>query len=185
MDCVFGPALPYLSQELLLVLFHWPEKRLIFRLFVPGSPEDHFREDRRKIDSFLCEQVKHPLAIRRASFRGDDSIGLPLPQAIRQYVCGDSFKGLQEFLVGPESPQHHVADNQQRPAIAQRLHRSVQRTPRPPLWTRLLLWHISTVAYFHLHFASILVQTYFRYRSTFKAKDKRRGNPKKWLHESY
>lgn len=148
MDCVFGPALPHFSQQLLLVLFHLPDKRLVFRLFVPGGPEDHFREDWRKIDSFLCEQVKQPSAIRRISFRGNDSIGLQLPQAIGQYVCGDSFEGLQEFLVGPESPQHHVADNQQRPAIAQRLHRSVQRTPRPSVWTRLLLWHISTVAFF-------------------------------------
>src|SRR5258708_15724238 len=156
MDCVFGPALPYFSQQLLLVLFHLPDKRLIFRLFVPGSPEDYFREDRRKIDSFLCEQVKQSSSIRRVSFRGDDSIGLQLPQAIRQYVCGDSFKGLQEFLVGPESPQHHVADNQQRPPIAQRLHRCIQRTPPPTLWPRLLFCPLSPIPYVPTHFTTTL-----------------------------
>src|SRR5260370_17527792 len=77
-----------------------------------------------------------------------------LAQGIRQYVCRDSFVGFQELLVGPESPKHHVANNQQRPAVAQDLHRSIQRTPGPPLWTRLLLRHIPTLAYFNLHFAS-------------------------------
>jgi len=32
-------------------------KRLVAGIFMPGCPEDHFREDRRKIDSFWCEQV--------------------------------------------------------------------------------------------------------------------------------
>src|SRR5713226_2163982 len=77
-----------------------------------------------------------------------------LPQAVCQYIRRDSFVGLQELLVALESPQHHVADDQQRPAIAQYLHGGIQRTPRPPLGTRLLLWHISTVAYFYLHFTS-------------------------------
>src|SRR5216684_345717 len=77
-----------------------------------------------------------------------------LPQAVCQYIRRDSFVGLQELLVAPEPPQHHVADDQQRPAIAQYLHGGIQRTPRPPLGTRLLLWHISTLAYFHLHFTS-------------------------------
>src|SRR5260370_35355802 len=79
-----------------------------------------------------------------------------IAQAIRQYVCRDSFVGFQEVLVGPESPKHHVANNQQGPAIAQDLHPSVQRTPRPPLWPRLLLRQIPTLADFNLHFASMI-----------------------------
>ena len=73
------------------------------------------------------------------------------PQAIRQNVRRDS---CQEFLAGSESPQHHVADNRERPAIAQYLHGSVQRTARPPLGTGLLLAHSSTLVYFHLHLTS-------------------------------
>src|SRR5712664_4061557 len=92
------------------------------------------------------------------------------PQTIRQYVRRDSFIGSQEFLVTPEPPQHHVADDQQRPAISQDLHRSIQRTPRPPLWPRLLLCHISTVAYFHLHFTSkICTLTFARQAVTRRA----------------
>src|SRR5260370_29533280 len=83
------------------------------------------------------------------------------PQTIRQYVRRDSFIGSQEFLVTPEPPQHHVADNQQRPAIAQDLHGGIQRTPRPPLWPRLLLCHIFTVTYFHLHFTSKMGTLHF------------------------
>src|SRR5213594_3032343 len=70
-----------------------------------------------------------------------------LAQTIGQNVRCDSLVGFQEFLVAPESPQHHVADDQQRPAIAQNLHRSIQRTPRPPLRARLPCPHISTLAF--------------------------------------
>src|SRR5258708_37903198 len=77
-----------------------------------------------------------------------------LAQTIGQNVRGDFFVGTQELFIRAESAQHHVADNQQRPAIAQDLHRSIQRTPRPPLAVPLLPWHVPTLTYFHLHFAS-------------------------------
>src|SRR2546425_8543703 len=154
MDCLFGPTLSHCSQKLLLVLLHLPDKRLITGIFVRGCPQDHFREHRCKIDSFGCEQVNQLSPVRWVSFRGNDSMSFQLTTATRQYVRRDSFIGLQEFFVGSRSSQHHVADNQQRPAIAQYPHGSIQRTPRPPLWTRPLLRHISTLAYFHLHFTS-------------------------------
>src|SRR5437899_6036104 len=76
-----------------------------------------------------------------------------LLQAICQYIGRDSFVGFEKFLVGPGPAHHHVADDQQRPAIAQHLHRSIQWTSRPAPGFALLQ-HISTVAYIHLLFTS-------------------------------
>ena len=151
---LFGPALPHPGQKLFLVLSDLPDKRWIVRSFVPGRPEHHFREYRRKIHSFRREGVDQFSAVRWISLGGYDSMSYQLSQAIGQYVRRDSFVGFQELLVGPESPQHHVAYDQQRPAIAQDFHGSIQRTPRPPLGTRLLLWHFSTITHFNLHFTS-------------------------------
>jgi len=145
-DGFIGPALPDCGQKLLLAVLHLADERLIFGFFVRGGPKDHFREYGRKIDSLGSEDVNKLSAVRRVLFRGDDSMRLQPPQAIRQYVGRDSFVRLQEFLVAPESPEHHVAQNQQRPAVAQHLDGSIQRTPRPALWTRLLLGHIRMVS---------------------------------------
>ncbi len=144
----FGPALTYGRYELLLALSHLPDKRLIAGIFVPGCPEHHFREDRCEIDTLRGERVILFSPVRWVTFRGDDSMSYQLAKPIGQNIRRDSFVGFQEFLVRPESPQHHVANNQQRPAIPQNLHGSIQRTPRPPLWTGLLLRHIPTVAFF-------------------------------------
>ena len=153
------PALSHGCQKLLLVLLHCQDKRLIFRFFVPGGPQNHFREHRRQIDSLARQQVNQLSPIRGVLFRGQDSVSDQLLQAIRQDVRRDSLVGTQELLVRSKSPQHHVAQNQQRPAISQRLHGSIQRTPRPALWCWRLFCHAFTIAYFHLHFASKMLQT--------------------------
>src|SRR5882762_4503840 len=156
MDSLFRPVSPHFSQKLLLVLLYSLDKRLIFRIFVRGRPQHHFREDRPKIDSFGGEGVDRLSPIGGVSFGGYDSMSDQLPQAIRQYIRRNSLVRLQELLVAPESPQHHVADYQQRPAVAQNLHRRIQGTPRPPLRSGLLFWHVFTLTDFHLHLASKL-----------------------------
>src|SRR5260370_29084528 len=69
-------------------------------------------------------------------------------QRVRQNIRRDLIVGAEELFIGAESPQHHVANNQQRPAIAQDLHGSIQWTPRPPLGIGLLLRHFSTLTFF-------------------------------------
>src|SRR6266481_1910246 len=143
-----GPALPNSSHKLLLVLLDLTDKGLVFGILVRGGPEHHFREDGCKIESFRSKQVKELSPVRGVWLGGDDSMSDQSSQAIRQNVCSDSLVGIQKFLVGPEAPEHHVANNQQGPAVAKYFHGGIQRTPRAPFWTRLLLWHISTVAFF-------------------------------------
>jgi hypothetical protein len=73
-ECVaIGPALSYSNQKSRLVRLHLPDEGLIASIFVPGRPENHFREDWRKIDSFRGQQLNHLSSVRRIWFRGDDS----------------------------------------------------------------------------------------------------------------
>jgi hypothetical protein len=64
--------------------------------------------------------------------------------------------------VRSESAKHRVADDQQRPVIAQHLRGGIRWTTQQSLRSRPLAWHISAVAYFHLHCASKMSHTGFR-----------------------
>ena len=109
---MFGPVLPDSGQEFPLVLLHEPDERRISGIFVRGGPEDHFREDRGKIDAFRCKRADPLSPIRWIALGGDDSMSLQPPQTIRQDVRGNTFVGTEEFLVGPEAAEHHVADDE-------------------------------------------------------------------------
>jgi hypothetical protein len=145
---LLGPALPDSSQEFLPVLLHEPDKRLVFRIFVRAGPEHHFREDRCEINALRRERVNQFASVRGVSPGGDDSMSDQLLQAVGQNIRRDSLIGSQELLVRPESPQHHVADDQQRPAIAQYLHRSIQWTSGAPLEAWALARHLGRLAFF-------------------------------------
>jgi len=109
----FGPALAHRKYELFLVLSHLSDKRLIGRIFVWGCPEDHFREDRREIDSLRGERVNKFAAILGVAFGGDDSMSDQLLQPVRQNIRRDYLVRTQELFIRPESSQHHVANNHQ------------------------------------------------------------------------
>ena len=146
-DC-FGPTLPYRRYEFVFVLLHLLDKRLIPGTFVRACPEDHFREDRCEINALRRERVNQFASVRRVWPVGDDSMSDQLLQAIGQNIRRDSLVGSQELLVRPESAKHHVANNQQRPAIAQYLHRSIQRTPRAPFGAWVFARHVERLAFF-------------------------------------
>ncbi len=97
---------------MLLVRLHLPDKRLIFGFFMPGGPEDHFREDGSEVDAFCGERVDQLPPVGGIRLRRDDSILFQPAQAIRQNVCGDALVGFQELLVTAKAAQHHVAQDQ-------------------------------------------------------------------------
>src|SRR6266852_9605476 len=143
----FGPALAHGRYELFLVLSHLPDKRLIGRIFVCGCPEHHFREDWREIDSLRGERVNKLAAIRGVALGGDDSMSDQLLQPVRQNIRRDFLVGTQELFIRAETPQHHVANNQQRPAIAQYLHGSIQGTSGAAPGVRVLMRHTENLAF--------------------------------------
>jgi hypothetical protein len=87
--------------------------------FVPGTPNEQVQEDRRQVNSFLREAVIDLPPIGLFRFRGDDAGGLEIPESVREDVGGDTFTRFLEFLKSAEAADHEIADDEERPAIAQ------------------------------------------------------------------
>jgi hypothetical protein len=137
----------------------------ISQCLVRRTVESGFTLDRNRSESgrsFWCEQVHELLSIRWIGFRGDDAMSFQLALPIGLYVRGDALIRFHRLLIRSDSAEHPVADDQQRPVIAQHLHGGIQCTPQQPLSSRPLAWHISTVVYFHLRCASKMSHTDFR-----------------------
>jgi hypothetical protein len=141
-------AFANIGQEFFLVGLHELHQLWIVGLFMFRSPEDQFGENGSKVNAFGSEQINELSSVRWIRSSGDDSMSDQLAKPVSQNVCCDSLVGLEELLVAAEPAQHHVADNQQRPAVAEHFDGSVQRTPRAPFRTGLVLEHAATVAYF-------------------------------------
>ena len=144
----FPPSLAHGSQELFLAGLHLPHEWLVAGFFMSCRPHHHFGKNRREVDSFCGERINHFSAVGSVSFRGDNSVGFQTAQAVRQNIAGDFFIGLQEFVKAAVSANHHVSQDQERPAISQHLDGSIERAARPPLGRRLLFRHRGMVALF-------------------------------------
>jgi hypothetical protein len=121
-----GPAAADLGEEFALVPLHEADEGAVFGLFVAAGPEDHFGKNGREVDAFRGEPVNQLAAIGGVGSRGDDAISFEPPEAVGQNIRCDTFVGGQEFLEGAAAKQHHVANNEQRPAIAEHLDGGIQ-----------------------------------------------------------
>lgn len=144
----FRPSLAHGSQKLFLAGLHLPHERLVAGFFMSCRPHDHFRKNRCEIDSFCGERINHFSAVGSVSFRGDNSVGFQAAQTVRQNIAGDFFIGLKEFVKAAVSADHHVPEDQERPAISKHLDGSVERTSGAPSGGRLLFRHRGMVALF-------------------------------------
>jgi hypothetical protein len=144
----FRPSLAHGSQELFLAGLHLPHERLVAGFFVSCRPHHHFRKNRREVDSFCGERINHFSAVGSVPFRGDNSVGFQTAQAVRQNIAGDFFIGLKEFVKAAVAANHHVSQDQERPAISKHLDGSVERAAGTPLGRRLLFRHRGMVALF-------------------------------------
>jgi len=75
---------------------------------------------------------------------GDDPVGDKSLEAIGKDVGGDAFVGGQEFLEGAEAAQHHVAEDQEGPAVAKHFDGGVRGHPERRL--RAVSWALGMVA---------------------------------------
>src|SRR2546425_931661 len=71
-------------------------------------------------------------------FRNQNSRRLELLQAVRQNVRSDAFTRLLEILKRAKSADHHIADDQQRPAIPENLKGDTDWAAGPALGLRFL-----------------------------------------------
>jgi hypothetical protein len=120
--------LTHSGEKLFLIRLHLLYQRLIAGVFMGVCPEHHLRKNWRQIDSLRREQVCDFACVFWIRFRHDYPVGLQFLQAIRQDIGCDALVTIEEFFVSVRAPQHHVANDQQRPAVAQHLDRSIQWT---------------------------------------------------------
>ena len=123
--CFFEVALADGFYKLLFALLHLADERLIAGFFVLGGPEDHFGEDGSEIEALRRQKIDQLAAIRWIFSGGDDAMGDEPLEAIGKDVGGDAFVGGKEFLEGAEAAQHHVAEDQEGPAVAEHFYGGV------------------------------------------------------------
>src|SRR5258707_14966993 len=65
---------------------------------------------------------------------GDDAMSGQSLQAVGEDIGGDAFVGREEFLEGTETAQHHVAENQKGPSVAEHFDGGVEGAPGAAGW---------------------------------------------------
>jgi hypothetical protein len=100
---------------------------------VACAPPAEYGHDRDELDRGLGETVFG--AVTAAGLRpGEETVGDQLPEAVGEDVRGDSlFRAfLQDAEVSPVA-EYDIAQDQQRPAVADHLYRGVDRVARTRL----------------------------------------------------
>jgi len=142
----FFPPLSYGNKKLFLAGSHLADQGLVAGLFMARRPEDHFRKHRRQVNPFGSQRVNHFSSIGGISFRLDNSVGFQPAETVGQNIGGDFFVGVEKFIKSAVSAKHHVAQDQERPPVAQHFHRGVQRASGTALGRRFLFLHGARVA---------------------------------------
>ena len=119
------PVFADFSEKFGFVFLDEADERLIAGVFVSGRPENHFREDGSEVHAFSGEKVVQLAAVGRVWLRGDNAVAFEAAEAVGKDVRGDVLVGRQELLESAITPHHHVADDEQRPAISKHFDGSV------------------------------------------------------------
>jgi len=93
------------------------------------APRDDFQQDREEVDALRGQAVATRSSLV-VTF--DNAVAFEPGQAIGQDVGRDPFLRSQELRVGRPALEHQVADDEQRPRVAENLEREVDRAVRPP-----------------------------------------------------
>lgn len=93
-------------------------------------PENDFNEHRREIAALRRELVDGATAVFRIVAAFDDLQRFKPLEPVGKDVGRDSLAALEELSIGRLAEQQHVADQEQRPAVAENLQRDADRTMR-------------------------------------------------------
>ncbi len=102
-------------------------------VLVSRSPNQQFQQRGREIDSLLRQPIVDAPAIGLLRFSADNSRGLQPAQTPGQNVGRNALTRALEIFERSQTTNHHVAHDQQRPAVAKDFQRDADRTPRPVL----------------------------------------------------
>lgn len=144
---LFRPEFADVGDDLIFVALQLADEFLIASFFVARGPKNHFGEDGREVDAFRSENVNQFSPVGGVGLRCDDAVFFQSSQAVGEDVGRDFLVRAKKFLVSFETPDHHVPQDQERPAVTQHLNRRIQRTRRPPFKSRLLR-HAENIKYF-------------------------------------
>lgn len=172
-----GPVAVDVGVEFFFSGAHQANQRLVAGLFVAGGPKNHFGEDGSEIDAFGRERVNKFAAVGGIALRGQNAVALEPAETAGQDIRGNSLIGSQELVESFVTAQHHIAKNEERPAVSEHLDGGVQRATRPSLRSGPLFLHFVTVAHFHLQGASKIWHTVRRKRNAPRSVKKMVVNP--------
>ena len=97
---------------------------------MPPSPCCHVREKRYKLDGRLRQAVEAPLPVTRVIPPTEQPRGRESLQPVGKDVRSDTLLAvLQQFAIAAPIPEHHIADDDEAPAIAQLFKCEVDRAP--------------------------------------------------------
>ena len=103
------------------------------KIFV--TPGGHLRENRQQFDALFGQRINSLLLVREVVDAGDDPLIEQLFQPIGENVGGDAF--LQDFVAQfakmPPVAEHHVADDEQAPSVAEHFQREIDGAAERPV----------------------------------------------------
>lgn len=85
------------------------------------SPKREFDKDRGKVDSLFGEPVDELLSVRRMVGLNQQPGASQTSQTVREDIGRDSLSGAKELSEFSETPEHQIANDQQRPTIADKV----------------------------------------------------------------
>ena len=127
-DCSLHRPVPAFSDFRQKSCFVFPDEadqRLIAGVFMSGCPKNHFGEDGSQVHAFGGEKVVKFAAVGGVSLGADNAVAFQPAEAVGQDVGGDVLVGGEELLESAVTANHHVADDEQGPAISQHFDGSV------------------------------------------------------------
>ena len=86
-----------------------------------GSPKQQFQQQGREVNTSFCEAIFYFSPVSLVFVGRQDAREQKLTEPRGQYVAGDAFARGLELLKTPVPTYHHVADDEERPAVAKNI----------------------------------------------------------------
>src|SRR5216683_5267174 len=152
------PAAAGFGEDLFAVVRHVGDDRTgRSGVLVACAPDEQLEEHGSEVDALLGEAVVDSAGVSCLRLGEDDARGFELLQAVGEDVGGYAFACLLELLERAVAADHHVADDEQRPAVSQHFEGDADRAAGSALGIGSLL-HARHAIKYCLQCASNILQ---------------------------